>query len=178
MEEFAYALRIPKERVAVLIGKNGDVKKRLEQSTGTSLKIDSEEGEVVISGKDALQLYTTREIVLAVGRGFNPEIAQLLLKQDYGIEIINIQDYAKTQNDLIRLRGRVIGEDGKSRRTVEELTETSISVFGKTVGIIGELEFIPLARKAIESLLTGSPHSTVYHWLERKRKELRRKAML
>ena len=164
-EEFSYTLRIPKERIAVLIGTGGEVKKQIESEMKVALHIDSKEGTVTLSGKDAINLYTTREMVLAIGRGFNPDVAKLLVKQDYGIEIISLQDYAKTDNDLIRLRGRIIGEDGKSRKTIESLTNTNICVYGKTIAIIGELETIPLARRALGALLAGSTHSAVYHML-------------
>jgi len=172
-EEFAYELKIPRERVAVLIGKKGGLKRQLEHATKTKIKVDSEEGDVIITGKDALLLYSCREIVRAIARGFNPEIAMQLLKQDCGIELINLNEYADTPKELQRLRGRVIGEGGKSRRTIESLTLTNISVYGKTIGIIGRLESIPAARKAIEALLSGRKHGTVYKFLERKRKEMR-----
>ncbi len=172
-EEFVYDLRIPKERVAVLIGKKGETKRAIEHETKTKLQVNSEEGEIKITGKDALLLYLAREIIRAIGRGFNPEIARQLLKSDYAFEIISIQDYAKTQNDLERLRGRVIGEGGKSRRVIEELTKTTICVYGKTVGIIGSAETITDARRAVESLLSGSPHPHVYRWLERRKRERR-----
>ena len=173
IDEFAYELKIPKERVAVLIGKKGELKRQLEHTTKTKLAIDSDEGDVVIRGKDPLLLYSCREIVRAIGRGFNPDIALQLLKQDYGIEIISLAEHARNPNDLERLRGRVIGEGGKSRKTIEELTFTHISVYGKTIGIIGQLEHIPNARKAVEALLAGRKHGTVYKFLERKRKEMR-----
>ena len=170
-EEFSYELRIPKERVAVLIGTKGETKRTLEHETKTTLDVDSSEGEIRIKGKDALLLYLAREIVRAIGRGFNPEIALQLLKSDYAFEIIMIQDFARNANDFERLRGRVIGEGGKSRRVIEDLTSTTISVFGKTVGIIGPAENISTARRAIESLLAGSPHAHVYRWLERAKRE-------
>ncbi len=177
-DEFAYELKIPKERVAVLIGKSGAVKKHIESSTASALHIDSQEGEVKLIGSDAMGLYTAREIVRAVGRGFNPDVAMLLLKSDYGIEQINITDFANTPNDMKRLKGRVIGEEGKSRRLIEELTGCNLSVYGKTVMILGNLEWLPSARRAVESLLSGSPHSVVYHWLEKRRKELRRREIV
>ncbi|MCX6708623.1 MAG: KH domain-containing protein [Candidatus Woesearchaeota archaeon] len=168
-QEFSYELRIPKERVAVLIGKKGEIKRTIEHETKTKVQVNSEEGIVSLNGEDALLLYMAREIVRAIGRGFNPDIALLLLKQDYGFELIPIQDYVKTENDLERLKGRVIGEGGKSRKTIEELTQTNVCVFGKTAGIIGPAENINTARRAIESLLAGSPHAHVYRWLERQR---------
>ena len=175
MQEFAYELRIPKERIAVLIGKNGEVKDMLEKETNTSIKVDSKEGDVFIMGEDALNLYTVREIVRAIGRGFNPDIALLLLKQDYGFEIVDISSFISQKTHLARLKGRVIGAEGKSRRTIEALTETNISVYGKTVGIIGTIENVSAARRAVESLLKGSEHSRVYNWLEKRRREMRQK---
>ena len=177
-EDFAYDLRIPKERIAVLIGIKGKEKRQLEQACNTKIEVDSKEGLVTLTGQDALSLYVCREIVSAIARGFNPDIAKYLLKNDYGVEFINIKDYAKTDNDAVRLRGRVIGEGGKSRRTIQDLTGVQISVYGKTIGLIGELESLPIARKAIESLLSGQPHASVYKWLEQRGKEIRKRQIL
>ena len=102
-QEYSYELKIPKDRIAVLIGKKGEIKKEIESSTKTKLDIDSKEGDVVISGKDALNLYNTKDIVKAIGRGFNPEIALLLLKPDYAFELIEIEDFIKTKNDLKKI---------------------------------------------------------------------------
>ncbi|PIN75436.1 RNA-processing protein [Candidatus Woesearchaeota archaeon CG10_big_fil_rev_8_21_14_0_10_37_12] len=171
IQTFAYELRLPKERVAVLIGTNGQTKKTIERNTKTKLDINSEEGEVKISGQDALFLYLAREIIRAIGRGFNPEIAQHLLKPDYMFELITLNEHAKNPHDVQRLKGRIIGEKGKSRNTIEELTQTKICVYGKTAGIIGSADSIMDARKAIQRLLEGSTHASVYRWLERRKKE-------
>jgi ribosomal RNA assembly protein len=71
-----------------------------------------------------------------------------------------------------RLRGRVIGKQGKSRRTIEQLSETYISVYGKTIAIVGDSENVEIARTAVENLLKGASHASVYKWLEKKRKEI------
>jgi len=177
-QEFGYQLKIPKERVAVLIGKKGEVKKHIETITKTRIDVDSKEGEVLIKGKDALGMYSAKEVVRAIGRGFNPEIAQLLVKQDYAFELLNISDFSRTKNDEKRLKGRVIGEKGKSRSTIEELTGAYISVYGKTIAIIGEINSVGIARRAVESLLSGSPHANVYRWLEKQRRDIRKKEVL
>jgi ribosomal RNA assembly protein len=170
--EFSYEIKIPEERIAVLIGKDGVTKKDIEEQTKCSLDI-SKDGDVTITGEDALLLYTTREIVHAIARGFNPKTALLLLKTDYALELIDMKDIAgKSKNTLLRLKGRVIGKGGKSRETVEQLTNTYISVYGKTIGIIGETGEVSNARQAIVMLLKGSMHKTVYQFLERKRKEM------
>jgi ribosomal RNA assembly protein len=84
-----------------------------------------------------------------------------------------VEEYSRSKKKSTRLKGRVIGEEGKARRIIEELTETYISVFGNTVSIIGQAYNVSICRRAIESLLSGSPHSGVYFWLEKKRKELK-----
>ncbi|MFH0979143.1 MAG: KH domain-containing protein [Candidatus Woesearchaeota archaeon] len=173
MVSYTYELKIPHERIAVLIGTDGKVKKELEDLTKTSIRIDSSEGDIFVSGADPIGLYNAREIIQAVGRGFNPDLAKLLLKPDYSFEVLDLADYCKTKNDMVRLKGRVIGFDGKSRRLIEFLTDVNISVYGKTIGIIGEVAKVILARRAVDALLRGSTHSKVYHWLEAQRRDLK-----
>lgn len=179
MVEYSYELKVPKNRVAVVIGKEGAVKKEIEEATNTKLNIDSKEGDVFVSGEDALGLYTAREIIKAIGRGFNPELAKLLLKQDYIFEVVDLSEFVgKSKDAMLRLKGRVIGKEGKARRLIEELTESNISVFGKTISIIGKPESAADARQAVESLLRGSTHANVYKWLEKRRRELKRRAII
>lgn len=170
--DISYELKIPEERVAVLIGANGETKKEIEQETKCHLDI-SKEGDVTITGDDGLMLFTTKEIVRAIARGFNPKIALLLLKPDYMLEIIDMKDIAgKSKNTMERLKGRVIGSGGKSRAEIERLTDTHISIYGKTIGILGEMGTVSLARQAVAMLLQGSMHKTVYQFLEKKKKEI------
>ncbi len=173
-QEYYYELKIPKERVAVLIGKKGETKNKIQEATNTRLNIDSKEGDVSITGEDALNLYNAREVVRAIGRGFNPDIALLMLKGDYIFDAFNIEDYAsiKTKDSMTRLKGRVIGKDGKSRKTIEQLTECYIVIYGKTIGIIGQAENIANARRAVTDLLRGAPHGNVYKWLEKQKREM------
>lgn len=168
--EYSLEIKIPKERVAVLIGKNGETKKELEEFTSAEIFVDSKEGDVKITGKDSLRMYAVREVIRAIGRGFNPEIAKLLFKQDFVLEIIPLLDFVKHKGHFERIKGRVIGANGKSRETIENLTGTYISVYGKTVGVLGRAEDVVISMKAIESLLQGSPHANVYKLLEKNRR--------
>jgi len=179
MDELQHELKIPRERLAVLIGKDGNTKKEIETSTKTSIEVDSKEGDIFIHGKDGLGIYTAREVVTAIGRGFNPEVALLLLKVDYAFEQIKLTEVTgKSKDSLIRIKGRIIGREGKTRTHIEDLTETYISVYGKTVAMIGSADRIQIAHKAIQMIIEGSTHSSVYKWLEKKRRELKRKEVL
>ncbi len=166
--DYSYSLKIAKERVGVLIGPKGEVKKYLESSTNCKINIDSNDAEVKITGEDPLKLYALKNTISAIGRGFNPDIAQLLLKQDYMLELIHLKEFVN-EKQLPRVKGRIIGTGGKSRRTIEELTECNISVYGKTVAIVGRIDSISLARQSVELLLKGANHSTVFRILEKKK---------
>ena len=77
--EYSYELKIPKDRVAVLIGKSGNIKKEVEDATKSKIDIDSKEGDVIVSGMDSVGIFSAREVIKAIARGFNPETALLLL---------------------------------------------------------------------------------------------------
>ncbi|PIN69609.1 RNA-processing protein [Candidatus Woesearchaeota archaeon CG_4_10_14_0_2_um_filter_57_5] len=174
---FSFSMKIPKERVAVLIGTKGESKRAIEARGKCHLRIDSEEGDVEMTGEDAILLYTTQEVIKSVARGFNPDIAMNLYKIDYAFDLLNLSDVAKTQSGMQRLKGRVIGHEGKARKVIEELTDCNVSVYGKTISIIGPAERISIARRSIEMILGGSRHGNVYRFLEGQRRKWKRDEM-
>ena len=48
MVEYSYELKIPKDRVAVLIGMKGNVKKAIEEETKSKINVDSKEGDIFV----------------------------------------------------------------------------------------------------------------------------------
>lgn len=169
-------LKIPKDRVGVLIGVKGEVKGQIEGKFGVKIDVDSKMGDVIISGEDSVNVYSAKNIVKAIGRGFAPEVAMQLEREDYMFDLIDITDYVgKSKKGMERLKGRMIGSEGKARKMIEMITETRISVYGKTVGIIGEIEGATIARRAVDMLLSGSPHGNVYKWLENQKRELKKR---
>jgi len=165
-------IKVSSNRIGALIGKAGATKREIEEKTGVTLQIDSEEGVVVVEGEDALRVLTTVEIVRAINRGFSPERAfRLLEDEDMMLDVIDLSDMADSPRQLERLRGRIIGKAGTSRGQIEDMTSTGVSVHGKTVAIIGLPEQIKTARSAIEMLIQGVPHENVYAFLDKKKKE-------
>ncbi len=163
---YSAELKIPRDRVAVLIGKKGTTKRLIERRARTRIEV-TKDGDVYISGEDSLNVFNTSPIVKAIGRGFNPNIALMLLNEDYVLEIINISDYSKKSNKkFVRIKARLIGTKGKAWKVLEKLTMTDISVYGKTVSIIGKVEDVIVARGALEKLLKGAPHGNVYKFIE------------
>lgn len=169
MEEY---LNIPKDRIAVLIGKKGETKEEIEKLTSTKIEVDSKTGEVDVSGEDALNFYISLNIIKAIARGFSPEHAFLLKQENYFLEIMDLREKLGKNDKLIQQKkGRVIGKKGKTRKEIEEKTETFVSVYGKTISIIGKEEGTEKAKQAIEMLLKGASHSSAESFLFKKEKE-------
>ncbi|HXW95181.1 MAG TPA: KH domain-containing protein [Nitrososphaerales archaeon] len=169
---FEHVVRIPVERVGAVIGKEGGTKRFLEKEMGVTLRVDSKDGLVTVKSDRALKAdpFSATRVIEAIGRGFSPQRARRLLDEGTALEVIDLRDYAgRSVNSLERIRGRVIGLKGKSRRVIEELTACNLSVYGRTVAIIGEASEVQLASEAVKSLATGSQHKTVYNSLQRAR---------
>lgn len=171
--DYKYDIKIPLERVAVLIGSKGSTKKELEEKSDSRIFIDSVDGTVTIIGQDVIKLYSLKNIIYAIGRGFNPKFAEGLFKIDYMLKVIPLKNLGNSKKSVLRVKGRLIGTEGKTRRYIESLTDTHICVFGKTISILGESRRVEIATRAINMLISGSNHSTVYAWLEEAMKTFR-----
>ncbi|MCW3997503.1 MAG: KH domain-containing protein [Candidatus Bathyarchaeota archaeon] len=173
-------IRIPRERIGVLVGPNGRVKQYIEDKLMVELHIESNAGGVTIivseNNKDPSTLFTAKDIVLAIGRGFSPEHAFRLIRYDNEIfDYIDLRSiFGRSDSDIRRIKGRIIGSNGKTRRLIEELTEVSMAIYGHTIGIIGTFEQVDVARNAIQMIINGSQHTTVYKFLQRKRSDLKK----
>jgi ribosomal RNA assembly protein len=167
---FEKLIRIPNDRIAVLIGTSGSVKLKIESLCHVTLDIDGETGEVLLKTKgdvEKIQPFKAMEIVTAIGRGFSPENAMTLLKGENALHVIDIREFAgKSNANIERIKGRIIGEGGRARRNMENLSGTYISVYGRTVSIIGDSSKLRLAVDAISSISSGSLHGAVYTKLE------------
>lgn len=173
-------LSVRPERLGVLIGEGGKCLRELENRTQSLITVDSVNSNVVIEaatlGTPADMLLRASDFIKAIDAGFNPERAGRLLEGDSILIIINLKNsVGDTLNRLHRVKSRIIGEDGRVRSNIEQLTGTYISVYDDIVGIIGDYEGAYLAREAIEMLIQGREHSTVYRFLTRKARELKRK---
>jgi ribosomal RNA assembly protein len=176
-------LKIPAERVGVLIGPDGTTKKNIETKLSVELQIESETGGVTITltegATDPSVLFKAKDVVTALGRGFSPEHAFRLIRDEEAIlDVIDLRvTFGRSESDIKRVKGRIIGMNGKTRQIIEELTDANVAVYGHTVGIIGNVDQAEAAREAIQMLVRGSLHSTVYRFLHRKRRELKKKML-
>lgn len=164
--EFTSNIKLPKDRVAVLIGKKGSIKRKIEHITHTKISIIGE-GEATISGEDGINIYLAETVIKAIARGFTPEEAFTLNNEDTVLEIIAIKDFTgPSEKKYSRMKARVIGTEGKTRKLLEKMTKTTIVIYGKTIGILGKVENVAVARQAIEKILQGAPHGNAYKLVE------------
>ena len=175
---FQHIVKIPHDRIGALIGSKGKVKLEIEKRCGVQVEIDGETGDAVISdtgNAEKLELFKAIEVISAIARGFSPQRAYRLFQGGDNPPIfiqIDLRSYAgKSSNNMERIKGRIIGEAGKSRRTIEELTGASVSVYGHTVSLIGTYRETRIASEAITMLSKGSMHKNVYKMLQNVRRK-------
>lgn len=175
-------VRIPKERVGILIGPEGRVKQYIEEKLQVKLEVDSEGSvTIVLSEKasDPSLLLKAKDVVTAIGRGFSPDVAfRLIRNEDDIFDLIDLRlIFGRSESDIKRIKGRIIGADGKTRKLIEELTEADVVVYGHTVGLIGSFEQVDAAHNAAQMIIEGCQHHTVYNYLQKKRTELKKQKL-
>tara|TARA_B100000929_G_C15462571_1_gene405054 strand:+ start:119 stop:847 length:729 start_codon:yes stop_codon:yes gene_type:complete len=173
--------RIPMDRIAVLIGKEGRTRKMIEKASGSSLEIDSTTGDVMAdwgeSEVDPILRMKMPDVIRAIGRGLAPKRAVKLLEDEVFLRMYDIREWVGRQpNQTRRMRSRLIGRNGRIRSLIEEISDTEMAIYGSTVLVIGDEDGLALATPAIENILNGSEHGTVLHGLEKDRKRMRVKS--
>ena len=177
---FMHNVKVPRDRVGALIGKGGRVKDKIEKSCGVKLEIDSEYGDVTIRNAakpEEMLPFKAVEIITAIAKGFSPHRADRLFDEEVMLYVQDLREFTgKSSNALERIKGRIIGVDGKARKIMEQLSGAYISVYGHSVAMIGNSEDIRLANEAVTMLANGSVHKSVYNMLEgaRRRTKLER----
>ncbi len=157
---------IPRERARILD------EKRLKE-IGKKLKCRvsiSNSNEVTIAG-EAYDEYNAKNVIQAFGRGFPLNSAYKLLSESYFFKYIDLRDMFRNKEQIKRLKARVIGEDGRCKEYIESVSETELSIYGDTIGIIGTIHGIGIAVIGIETLLGGGTHKKAYRLMEQARRK-------
>jgi len=173
-------LKVRPERLGVLIGEGGKTLKQLELRTRTRITVDSVNCSLVIEPATpevtADMLLKASDFVKAIDAGFSPDKAERVLEEDQILVIIDLKEIVgNSPNHLQRVKGRIIGEEGRVKTNIEQATDTYISIYDDMVAIIGDYDNAYLAKEAIEMIIRGREHSTVYKYLDKRVRELKRR---
>jgi ribosomal RNA assembly protein len=142
----------------------------IEKKCNVTLTIE-DEGDVEVDG-DATDTFFAKDIVKAIGRGFAPRDALKLADQDYNLYLIPLKDITPSEKAMTRLKGRVIGREGRIKEDIEAATQSVISVYGSTIGIISRIDTMEYAREAVGMLLEGATHTALQTYLSKVRREI------
>jgi len=159
-------VRIPERRMNIL-RQDKKIVDEIEKLADVNIDINE---EVSIESDDSIKIMLAKNVLKAFGRGFEIDDALNLLDDSYSLEIIEIQEFSgKSRTRMTTLKGRVIGANGKTKRMIEDCAEVKVAIYGKTICIIGRWDDVQFARRAIEMILSGSLHNTVYRFLQKGR---------
>lgn len=173
-------MSLSKDRIAVAIGSKGKTKEKIEFETGTIISINSETGDFDIKPQNKItnpdlppflespgvRVYTTKHILEAINYGFNPIKALKLIDPEIMMEIVDLEKILGNSSiKLHRMKGRLIGDQGKIRQSIEKFSGVDISIYDKYIAFLGGYSSMKIAKKAITMILQGSPHKTVLNYL-------------
>ncbi|MEM4271729.1 MAG: hypothetical protein QXD13_01420 [Candidatus Pacearchaeota archaeon] len=136
-----------------------ELKKKLK----VGIKVDG--NKVEIEGP-SLDEYEAKMVLDAINFGFPAKKALLLLNEGFIFRILNIKQFTRRRN-LADIKARIIGTEGKTKRTIENVAGCAIMIRRHEVGIIGTAEAIETTTTAIISLIKGSKQANVYAFLEK-----------
>jgi ribosomal RNA assembly protein len=147
--------------------KTGEIKKNkklLEKKLNILITI--KERDVSFEG-DSMAEYEAFRILEAMQFGFSAKKALLLLDEDMVFRKVNMKHFTK-RNDMSDVRARIIGKEGKTKKTIEQISGCYLLIReDNTLGIICSGESIEDATTAIINLIKGSKAANVYRFLEK-----------
>jgi ribosomal RNA assembly protein len=129
------------------------------------IKIGFGKGRVSLRG-DELTEFLVEKVIRAIDFGFYPDDALLLMNEDFSLDFIEVKEHTRRKN-LKDVRARIIGRDGKAKRTIENLTGSAIVINENSVGLIVDSDHLEAAVQGIESLIRGAKHGNVFAYLEK-----------
>ncbi|MEM0091077.1 MAG: RNA-processing protein [Saccharolobus sp.] len=148
---------------------------KLEELSDTKILFDEKTKtfNIISRNQNQYEAFKAASVIRAIGLGFEVETAFKLLSDEYTLEVIDLKSLLGNNPETIRrMKGRIIGEGGKAKKIIQDYTGVNISIYGHNIGILGIFDQVQIARKAIELLIDGKEHSTVYKFLDKTEREL------
>ncbi len=160
------------ERINVFIGKSGSMKRIFEKRLECDIEVDSSTGKVNAKSDNSVNLFVLGNMIGAINMGHNPENALMLMDETFVVDNIDVKNYEKNIDRLKIIMGRIIGKEGITRKTIEDITKCKVSVHDHIVSVIGPYENTMLVHEALDMLIKGAAHKSLYSFLERNKENI------
>lgn len=121
--------------------------------------------KVTIAG-ESLDEYEAMNVIDAIASGFSAKKALTLLDEDNIFRKLHIKDFTR-RKDLKEVRARIIGREGRTKHTLENIANCEIAIQENTISIIGTAESIDNITTAIKNIVRGTKQANAYNFLER-----------
>ncbi|MFH1779773.1 MAG: RNA-processing protein [Candidatus Micrarchaeota archaeon] len=155
-------------RLAMFSRRDSSLLKEISERTNTTMRIVDD--NIEIQG-EAANDYFAELVINAICLGFESRKAFKLLNDEYFLEVIDLkQVVSRNEKRVTQYKARLIGSEGKARKTLEELSGALLSIWGNKIAVIGKYDEIKNVKEAIKMLLEGRKHIGVYAFLERKQR--------
>ncbi len=157
---------------AVLRGLKKDNERWLRRLQEKEVVLQEAPDGVELEGP-AGEVWAAKQVLSAMNWGFPPQKAFKLFNDTFFIEVLDLKLLVRNEKAIARYKGRVIGMNGKAKRTIEELSGAFLAVSDTDIAILGEFEDLQDAKEAVVRLLEGATHSAVFGFLEKRNREKR-----
>ena len=151
------------ENIKEIIRAKTKLEKELE------IKLSNKGKNVFVEGP-ADKEFIALEVLGAIKIGFSADRSLELKREEFMIQKLNIKNITR-RSDLIRIRARIIGTNGKTLKTLKTLTKCDFAMNNNEIGIIGHVDEIEEAIQSVTSIIQGSKQGNVYSRLERNKKK-------
>jgi ribosomal RNA assembly protein len=138
-------------------------KRAIEQQLGVKVSVS---GKTVSLDGSAFDEFVASRVVEALALGFTLKQALTLRDEDRVFRRIHIRDFTR-RKELRDVRSRLIGREGKTKRTIEEISDCDVIISESDVGIIGGAAEVESAMQAAINIIRGTKQANAYRYLER-----------
>ena len=135
-----------------------------------NVKIDIAGRKITITG-NPIEEYEASLVLNAINFGFSTQKAISLKDENMIFRIISIKDFTRKKN-LKTVRARIIGKEGKTKKTIENISSCYLVIRDNDIGIIGSAESIDEIITAVTNLVRGTKQSNTYRYLEKMNRKI------
>ncbi|GEM_PF-1426845 len=138
-----------------------------------NIKYDIEKGKIKVYLEDYYFVYKFDKFIKAIKANFDIKLSSNILYNDWDVIEIDLKKAVnKKINHLIRIKGRIIGENGKALQEIMFLSGAYIKIDNRYIYILGDHLSIETAYEVIKRIVSGAKHTTSYRFAEEYKKIL------